>query len=230
MNYTDWSLVMKVNLWAAGLYDIIESNVGNYHDERSALTAILYVRPLKMQVGSVVKIMTHEAWETIRKVHVSINCVKEANVEQLHQEFGDIAFKAGKMVEDFALSLNTMANQLRVLGDDISDKEVIGQMLHTIPEKVKQVTISMETLLDLGSLSIEEAIRHLCVVEQQKKSSPTKESDDHLLLMEEWMAHMKSQDGSGSNSGAHRGSASGDNDKNRGGKWSAGGVKAVGPM
>jgi hypothetical protein len=80
MNYTDWSLVMKVNLWAVGLCDIIESNVGNYHDERSALTAILYVRPLKMQVGSVVKIMTHEARETIRKVHVSINCVKEANV------------------------------------------------------------------------------------------------------------------------------------------------------
>jgi hypothetical protein len=75
------------------------------------------------------------------------------------------------MVEDFALSLNTMANQLRALGDDISDKEVIRQMLHTIPEKVKQVTISMETLLDLGSLSIEEAIRHLCAVEQQKKSS-----------------------------------------------------------
>jgi hypothetical protein len=37
-----------------------------------------------------------------------------------------------------------------VLGDDIIDKEVVK----------KKVAISMETLLDLNSLSIEEAVGH----------------------------------------------------------------------
>jgi hypothetical protein len=80
----------------------------------------------------------------------------------------------------------------------------------------------METLLDLESLSIKEAIGHLRAVEQRKKPSPAKENADRLLLTkEEWMARMKSRDGSGSSTGAHRGGASGG--KNRGGKQSTGG-------
>jgi hypothetical protein len=35
-------------------------------------------------------------------------------------------------VEDFALRLNTVASQLRVLDDDISDKELIKKMLHVV--------------------------------------------------------------------------------------------------
>jgi hypothetical protein len=58
-----------------------------------------------------------------------------------------------------------VASQLHVLGDDISDKELIKKMLHVIPEKLEQVVISMEKLLDLNSLSIEEAVGHLRAVE-----------------------------------------------------------------
>jgi hypothetical protein len=57
-----------------------------------------------------------------------------------------------------------VASQLLVLGDDISDKVVIKRMLHTVPDKLQQVVISMETLLDLDSLSIEEVVDHLCAV------------------------------------------------------------------
>jgi hypothetical protein len=32
-NYTEWSLVMKVNLQAAGLWDVIESSDGDYRDD-----------------------------------------------------------------------------------------------------------------------------------------------------------------------------------------------------
>jgi hypothetical protein len=73
-------------------------------------------------------------------------------------------FKPGEMVEDFALCLSTLASELHVLGDVISDKEVIKRMPHVIPEKLEHVAIFMETLLDLNSLSIEEAISHLRAV------------------------------------------------------------------
>jgi hypothetical protein len=84
----------------------------------------------------------------------------------------------------------------------------------------------METLLDLESLSIEEAVGHLRAVEQQKKPSPAKENAGRLLLSEEeWMARMKSRDGSGSNTGARRGGESSGGGKNRGGKQSTGGER-----
>jgi hypothetical protein len=54
----------------------------------------------------------------------------------------------------------------------MTNKEVIKKMLHAIPDKLKQVAISMETLLDLDALSIEEDVGQLCVVEQRKEIIP----------------------------------------------------------
>jgi hypothetical protein len=54
-NYTEWSLVMKVNLQAAGHWDVIESGNGDYRDDRTALATILRAVPLEMQAGLAVK-------------------------------------------------------------------------------------------------------------------------------------------------------------------------------
>jgi hypothetical protein len=54
-NYTEWSLVMKVNLQAAGLWDVIEFGAGDYRDDRTALAAILRAVPPEMQAGLAVR-------------------------------------------------------------------------------------------------------------------------------------------------------------------------------
>jgi hypothetical protein len=134
--------------------------------------------------------------------------------------FRDITFKAGETVEDFSLYLNIVASQLYVLGDDISDKNLIKKMLHVVPEKLEQVAISMETLLNLDSLSIEEVVGHLRAIEQRKKPTPARVTGGRLLLTEEeWMARMKTKDGFRSSSGTHHGGGG----KNRGGKAGGGG-------
>jgi hypothetical protein len=189
-NYTKWSLVMKVNLQAAGLWDVIESGASDYRDNRTALVAILHVVPSEMQARLAVKPTTSDAWEVIFQVRVGTNHIKEANAKCLRRDFINIEFKPGESVKDFSLRLNAVTSQLRVLGDDISDKEVIKKMLHVVPNKLKQVAISMETLLNLGSMSIEEAVGMLRAVEtRKKKPSLAKEGGGRLLLMEEeWMA------------------------------------------
>jgi hypothetical protein len=106
-------------------------------------------------------------------------------------------------MEDFLLCLHAEASQLHVLGDDFTDKEVIKKMLHVILDKLEQVAIMMETLLDLDSLLIKEAIGHLHTIEQRKTRSSSKESGGcPLLTEEEWMVRMKSRDGTGSNASA----------------------------
>jgi hypothetical protein len=52
-------------------------------------------------------------------------------------------------------------------------------MLHSVSDNLEQVAISMEMLLDLNSLSIEEAAGHLWAVEQTKKNatSPSMDTD-----------------------------------------------------
>jgi hypothetical protein len=131
-------------------------------------------------------------------------------------------------MEDFLLCLNIDASQLRVLGDDITDKQVLKKMLHVVPNKLEQVAILMETLLNLDVLTIEEAVGHLHAVEQRKKLPSSKDSEGRLLLTkEEWMACMKTCDGSGSFAAAHGGGSSNDGgknaDKNKGQKQNTGG-------
>jgi hypothetical protein len=92
-----------------------------------------------------------------------------------------------------------LANHLRSLGNDFSDKKVVKKMLQSIPENLEQVAISMETLLDLDSLSIEEAAGHLQAVENQRKkktSRPAKDGGGELLLTaEQWKARYKASSG-----------------------------------
>jgi hypothetical protein len=98
--------------------------------------------------------------------------VKEVNAEKLYREFDDISFKLDGCVEESAMCISTMGNQLRSFGDDLSDKKVMKKMLQSVPEHLEQVAISMEMLLDLDTLSIEEAASHLQAVENRRKKKP----------------------------------------------------------
>jgi hypothetical protein len=156
------------------------------------------------------------------------NRVKEANVKRLRQEFGELTFKRGETMEDFSIRLNTIVGDLRVLGDVVSDKEVIKHMLHAVPERLEQVAISMETLLDLDSLSIEEAVGHLRAMEQCKKPLPAKETSGRLLLIEEeWLARMKTHNGSGSGANARTSAGNKSSGKGKASKGGAGKKKST---
>jgi hypothetical protein len=134
------------------------------------LVALLQVVPAEMQVRLTNKESAHDTWEVIHKIHVGVDRVKEANAERLRQVFTEIKFKPNEGVEDFRLLITALANELRVLGDEVTDKEVVKRMLHSMLEKLEQVAISMEMLLDLDSLLIEEAADHLRAVEKASAS------------------------------------------------------------
>jgi hypothetical protein len=61
------------------------------------------------------------------------------------------------------------------------------------------VAISIETLLDLNSMSIEEATGHLRTVQERKKPTGGAKEGRLLLTEEEWMARLKAKEGESSN-------------------------------
>jgi hypothetical protein len=121
---------------------------------------------VEIQASLAIKAMAHDAWEDIRQVRLGADRVKEVNIERLRREFNDIAFKAGETIKDFGQQITNLTSQLRILGDKVSNKEVIKNPLHIIPGNLEQVAICMETMLDLDMLSVEEDVEHLHAVEQ----------------------------------------------------------------
>jgi hypothetical protein len=191
-NYSEWSLVMRVNLQAASLWDGIEDDTTDYREDRNALAALLRAVLEEMQVRLARNESASDAWEAIRAMHMGGECIKEANADKLRREFSDLQFKPGKCVEDFSLCVTALANQLCALGDKVSEKEEIKKLLHSVPDHLEQVAISIETLLDRNMMTIEEATGHPRVVEERKKKNTGGPKEGRMLLIEEeWMARLK---------------------------------------
>nr|CAE03285.2 OSJNBb0046P18.1 [Oryza sativa Japonica Group] len=215
-NYQDWVLVMRVNMQAQGLWGAVEpegDDLVDYRQDRQALTAILRAVPAEMLATLAVKETVQEAWEAIKTRRIGVQHVREANAQQLRREFGDIIFKDGETVDDFSMRIGVLANNLRTLGDNITDAEVVQKLLQVVPEHLQQIAISIETLLDVNELSLEEVTGSLRSVEQRKQRKAVAASsrvDAYGCLLfteEEWLAKFRKaaslQDAAHSSSGGN---------------------------
>lgn len=183
---------MRVNLQAQGLWEAIDPDNDDYHNDRMALSAILRAVPPEMLSTLAVKKTAKDAWDTIKTLRMGVQRVSEAKAQTLHKEFDAIKFNRGKSVDGFAMRLTGLVNNLEILGDKIEEDRVIKKFLRVVPPRYSQVAISIETLVDLQTLSVEELTGRLKAVEERYEQDNTDDASGHLLLTEEdWLARMK---------------------------------------
>jgi hypothetical protein len=75
--------------------------------------------------------------------------------------------------------------------DTYSEERAVEKLFWCIPDKYKQIVRSIESLLDLSTMSIEEAIGHLKVIdhdEPQPLSGPITNGGKLYLTREQWEA------------------------------------------
>jgi hypothetical protein len=104
----------------------------------------------------------------------------------------NLAFKPGENVDAFPLCLNTLQQKMVQFGDDTYGEErAVKKLFRCIPEKYKQIARSIESLLDLSTMSIKEAIGHLKIIdgnEPQPLSRPITVGRKLYLTREQWEA------------------------------------------
>jgi hypothetical protein len=174
-NYQERAMLMQVNMEAVGWWYTVEPEEGEeiiYRHDRLALAAILRFVPPDMLAGLCERRTAAEVWAAIKRIRVGVHGVREANAQQLRREFSALVWKEANNAEDFANCITGLAADLRLLGDNITDAEVMEKMLQVVPEHLAQVAISIETLLDINTISVEEVTGRLRAVEQRRKLAP----------------------------------------------------------
>jgi hypothetical protein len=88
-------MVMQISFEAMELSDVVEAASKDRVKDQCALAAILCVVPSEMKVGLTVKKSAKEAWDAVKSMSISDDCVKSASVQHLLKEYGNVTFHNG---------------------------------------------------------------------------------------------------------------------------------------
>jgi hypothetical protein len=174
-------------MWEAVRYGDVD-----YHEDRRALDALIAAVPPEMQFSLSQKRTAKEVWDAIAATRIGCDLDRKTTLQVLRKEWENLAFKLGEDVDDFALRLNTLLQKMVQFGHDTYDEErAVEKLFRYIPEKYKQIARSIESLLDLSMMTIEEAVGRLKVVdgdEPQAPSGPITIGGKLHLTQEQWEA------------------------------------------
>ena len=191
-NYVEWAAVMRVRLQVRHMWEAVRYGDVDYDQDRRALDALIAAVPPEMQFSLTNKRTAKEAWDAIAAARIGSDRARKSTLQALRKEWENLAFKPGEDVDDFALRLNTLLQKMVQFGDDTYGEErAVEKLFRCVPEKYKQMARSIESLLDLSTMSIEEAIGRLKVVdsdEPQSLSGPITTGGKLLLTREQWDA------------------------------------------
>ncbi|XP_073359638.1 uncharacterized protein [Aegilops tauschii subsp. strangulata] len=178
-NYVKWAGIMKVRLQVRRMWEAVQDSNVDHQEDRRALDALIAAVPPEMQFSLSSKRTAKEAWDAIAAARIGSDRARKSTLQALRKEWESLAFKPEVGVK---------------FGDaTYTEERAVEKLFRCIPEKYKQMARSIESLLDLSTMTIEEAIGRLKVVdtdEPQPSSGPITTGGKLLLAREPWDASL----------------------------------------
>ena len=156
-----------------------------------ALDAICSAVPSEMISTLAIKESAKEAWESIRVMRIGDDRIRRTSAQQMRRQYEELALRDGEGTEDFTLRLTGIVNQLSTLGDSGDPKKVVEKYLRIARVKYKHLVISMETLLDISALSIEEITGHLLASEDNPEPTSNQVGGKLYFTEDQWVERYK---------------------------------------
>ncbi|KAI5316392.1 hypothetical protein L3X38_036099 [Prunus dulcis] len=108
-----------------------------------------------------------DIWDSLKQKYQGTTRVKRAQLQALRKEFEVLHMKVGESVKDYFARTFTIANKMRIHGEQMGDVVVIEKILRSMIPKFDYVVCSIEESNDIDILSIDELQSSLLVHEQR---------------------------------------------------------------
>lgn len=107
-----------------------------FHDGRRALKAIVATVPPEMGAPLTDNVSAKEAWDSIAAARIGVDRVRRATCSGFAETGKTSPFTPGEQIEDFAIRLSTLKQQMAHHGDeDLTEEHAVEKLLRAMPKK-----------------------------------------------------------------------------------------------
>ncbi|TXG61921.1 hypothetical protein EZV62_013284 [Acer yangbiense] len=108
-----------------------------------------------------------QIWDSMKRKYEGNERVKRSILQALRKEFETLKMKSGEGVSNYFSRVMSVANKMRVHGEQIRDVTIVEKILRSLSDKFNYIVCSIEESKDIDRLSIDE-LQSLLVVHVQK--------------------------------------------------------------
>ncbi|CAL8081578.1 unnamed protein product [Prunus armeniaca] len=110
---------------------------------------------------------TKDIWDSLKQKYQGTARVKRAQLQALRREFEILTMKEGESVTNYFERTLTIANKIRINGEQMEDVIIVKKILRLMTSKFACVVCSIEESKDVTKLSIDELQSSLLAHEQR---------------------------------------------------------------
>lgn len=140
MNYTVWSMKMKVLMQAHRVWEVVEqadpkATAVEERVDKVAMAMIHQSIPKEILMSLSEKKYAKEPWEALQTLCQGADRAKAAMIKTLEAEFEALSMKDSELLDDFSLKLVGLVTNIRVLGEEVKEAYMVKKLLHAVPTK-----------------------------------------------------------------------------------------------
>ena len=143
-NYHIWSMSIEVYLDSCDLWQtVIGQNVTKKKDRMALSTIISGISEDMLGILDAKK-TAKENWEILRQRNLGVDKVIQSRIQGLKRNFEMLTMAKTDSIADFTMKFTLIISELRHLGEEIDEKEVMRRFLRATPSKFDALTLFVE--------------------------------------------------------------------------------------
>ncbi|EOY21703.1 Uncharacterized protein TCM_013805 [Theobroma cacao] len=184
-NYPMWAIRMKAFLRGVKQYE--EDIAKKYRALsfiHSAVTESVFSHIMSCETAK-------QAWDKLEEEFLGSGRNKQIRLQNLRRQYELLRMKDSQNVQKFIDAVMKVVNQIRLLGENLSDAKVVEKILISLLERFDATVSSFEQVRDISQLSISDLVNILEVDEQKRTARKNDKSDLALTVRMKGKAHAK---------------------------------------